>query len=83
MIWVVLNLEPLELSPHATLLQIACSWRIATGTILLLPDDVDIFRTTAVERRDEILTAVVLDSPDTIDKHIFRVQRWLGVNTGF
>ena len=50
----------IELSPYDSLLQIACSWRVETGTLLLIPEGMNVYATCAAELRDEILTAITL-----------------------
>ena len=51
----------IELSPYDSFLQIACSWRVETGTLLLLiPEGMNVYTTCAAELRDVILAAITL-----------------------
>ena len=50
----------IELSPYDSFLQIACSWRVETGTLLLIPEGMNVYTTCAAELRDENLIAITL-----------------------
>ena len=63
----------IELNPYGSFLHIACSWRVETGTLLLIPEGMNVYTTCAAELRDENLTAIVLVRSDS-SKHSFKVQ---------